>query len=211
MPTITDAVTADAKNIAVIGEGPVEEWVATKGGGFVRAHFDLPALLFDSSLLHLYDALLHLELEDLWRRYEADRVSFLAYLKDDVGLASLADRQHFANALARTYAGAELAWDSWLLLLIIAASAGPADFSRVRDLHGRCQTPRIVRDHVAGEAVKLHVFQYAQQPRGVRHVLTYVYNRVQNTPGQPHTDEDPGLELFSNAWPWRAGAVRTTC
>ena len=100
MPTVSDAV-ADPKNIAVIGEGPVEEWLAVTGGGFVRATFDLPALLFDAELLHLYDALLHLELSDLWSRYQADRVAFLAYLKDDVGLSSLADRQHFANALAR--------------------------------------------------------------------------------------------------------------
>lgn len=100
MPTLVDAAV-DAKNIAVIGEGPVEEWIAVAGGGFVRATFDLPALLFDACLLHLYDPLLHLELSDLWRRYEEDRVAFLTYLKDDVGLSSLADRQHFANALAR--------------------------------------------------------------------------------------------------------------
>ena len=58
-------------------------------------------MLCEADLLRLYDAMLHLDLHDMWKRYEADRVSFLAYLKDDVGLASLADRQHFANALAR--------------------------------------------------------------------------------------------------------------
>ena len=99
-PTVASSA-ADPKNIAVIGDGPIEEWIAIAGGGFVRATFDLPALLFDSDLLHLYDSLLHLELADLWARYEADRVSFLAFMKDEVGLSSLADRQHFANALAR--------------------------------------------------------------------------------------------------------------
>ena len=92
---------ASAKNIAVVSEGPIEEWIAIAGGGFKRATFDLPALLYDADLLHLYDPMLHLELSDLWRRYEEDRVAFLAYLKDECGLNSLADRQHFANALAR--------------------------------------------------------------------------------------------------------------
>ena len=88
-------------NIAVIGDGPVEEWVAVSGGTFVRSTFDLPALLFDAQLLHLYGALLHLEGADLFLRFEKDRTRFLEYLKDEVGLASLADRQHLANALGR--------------------------------------------------------------------------------------------------------------
>lgn len=90
-----------AKNIAVIADGAVEEWVAVKGGGFLRAAFDMPALLYDNQLLHLYDALLHYELYDMWARHAQDRDAFLEYLKTDVGMSSTADRQHFINALAR--------------------------------------------------------------------------------------------------------------
>ena len=64
-----------------LGDGSVEEWVALEGGGFERALFDLPALLQDADLLHLYDPLLHLELSELWKRYEIDRVKFLDFLK----------------------------------------------------------------------------------------------------------------------------------
>ena len=74
--------------------------LVTGDGRFQRAAFDLPALLHDADLLHLYDALLHLELYDLWQRYEVDRVAFLQYLKTE-GLTKLSDRQLFANALAR--------------------------------------------------------------------------------------------------------------
>ena len=90
---LSSSVAPSAKNIAIIGDGPIEEWIAVTGGGFQRATFDMPAMLQDADLLHLYDSLLHLELADLWTRYEADRVAFLAYLKDEVGLASLADRR----------------------------------------------------------------------------------------------------------------------
>lgn len=98
---VLGSVAPNTKNISVIGEGRIEEWVAVKGGGFVKAVFDMPALLYDNDLLHLYDSLLHLELYDLWTRYEEDRVAFLEYLKAEVGISSLADRQHFANALGR--------------------------------------------------------------------------------------------------------------
>ena len=37
-PTVSDAA-ADPKNIAQIGEGPVEEWTAVAGGGFVSSNF----------------------------------------------------------------------------------------------------------------------------------------------------------------------------
>lgn len=102
MPAVlSDSYGTSEANIAVIGEGPVEEWNALAGGGFERAAFDLPALLYDTDLLHLYDVLIAEELSDLWQRYSSDRVAFLAYLKDDVGLSKLSDRQLFANALAR--------------------------------------------------------------------------------------------------------------
>ena len=97
---LRDATSADKLTSVSTGE-QIEEWIAVKGGGFIRPIFNLPAVLCEADLLRLYDAMLHLDLHDMWKRYEADRVSFLAYLKDDVGLSSLADRQHFANALAR--------------------------------------------------------------------------------------------------------------
>ena len=53
-----------------------EEWIAVQGGTFVRASFDLPALLYDTDLLHLYDALLAEDLYDLWQRYEQDFATF---------------------------------------------------------------------------------------------------------------------------------------
>ena len=98
---VLGSVAPNVKNITVIGEGPIEEWVAIKGGGFKKSLFDMPALLYENDLLHLYDALLHLELYELWTRYEKDRVEFLEYLKAEVGISSLADRQHLANALGR--------------------------------------------------------------------------------------------------------------
>ncbi len=72
-----------------------------QGGGFKRVTFDLPALLYDTDLLRLYDALIAEDLRDLVLRYADDRDKFLAYLKDMVGMAKLADRQLVANALAR--------------------------------------------------------------------------------------------------------------
>ena len=99
MPILADSASS-AKNIADIRES-VEEWIAQEDGTFVKAEFDLPALLYDTDLLHLYDALLAEDLKDLWQRYQQDRVAFLNYLKDVVGLRNLSDRQLFANALAR--------------------------------------------------------------------------------------------------------------
>ena len=98
--TTTSRVVDPCRDIAVL-DTPVEEWVAVNGGIFQRATFDMPNLLYENDLTHLYDKLLHLDLYDLWQKSEIDRTVFLAHLKDEVGLSSLADRQHFANALAR--------------------------------------------------------------------------------------------------------------
>ena len=83
------------------GPGPVEEWVAVAGGGFVRATYDLPALLFDTDLLHLYSLLIAEDCRNLVERQQADRPAFLAYLKDVLNMEKLSDRQLLANALAR--------------------------------------------------------------------------------------------------------------
>ena len=85
----------------VFGPGPVEEWIAVAGGGFVRASHDLPALLYETDLLRLYGILIAEDCHDLMRRQASDRTAFLSYLKDTVGMSSLGDRQLLANALAR--------------------------------------------------------------------------------------------------------------
>lgn len=92
---------AKLRDFCDFGDDPVEEWVAVSGGIFERATHDLPATLFESGLIHLYAALFHLDASDLAQRHEANRTAFLSYLKDEIGIKSLADRQHLANALAR--------------------------------------------------------------------------------------------------------------
>ena len=82
-------------------DGEVEEWVAVKGGGFEKATYDLPALLYDANLLHLYDLLIDEDLMDLMTRCEENRVKFLDDLKEFHGLTKLSDRQLLANALGR--------------------------------------------------------------------------------------------------------------
>ena len=95
-----------AKNIAVIADGAVEEWVYGLQSR-VAAFFERPltcprcCMTIMNQLLHLYDALLHYELYDMWARHAQDRDAFLEYLKTYVGMSSTADRQHFINALAR--------------------------------------------------------------------------------------------------------------
>ena len=82
-------------------DGPIEEWVAVAGGGFKRAAHDMPAFLQANDLLPLYDILACQSLYKLYERCEADRVDFLRYLKDELCIASLSDRQLLANALSR--------------------------------------------------------------------------------------------------------------
>jgi hypothetical protein len=82
-------------------DGPVEEWIAQPGGGFKRAEFDLPALLYEVDLVQLYDQLCGESMLELIKRHEEDRVTFLEYLKNEVGMTKLADRQLLANALGR--------------------------------------------------------------------------------------------------------------
>ena len=82
-------------------DGPVEEWVAIAGGGFVRATYDLPAMLYEADLMSLYNILVAEDLHDLVKRHEAGEESFLLYLKDTVGMAKLGDRKILANCLAR--------------------------------------------------------------------------------------------------------------
>ena len=90
----------ELKGDMVFGPGPVEEWIAVAGGGFVRAAHDLPALLYEADLLRLYPTLIAEDCHDLMQR-QSDRTAFLTYLKDTVGMSSLGDRQVLANALAR--------------------------------------------------------------------------------------------------------------
>ena len=92
---------AELKGEIVFGPGPVEEWIAVAGGGFVRAAHDLPALLHEADLLRLYGTLIAEDCHDLMQRQSSDRTAFLTYLKDTVGMSSLGDRQLLANALAR--------------------------------------------------------------------------------------------------------------
>lgn len=101
-PTPTGLMPApELKGDMVFGPGPVEEWIAVAGGGFVRAAHDLPALLYEADLLRLYPTLIAEDCHDLMQRQLSDRTAFLTYLKDTVGMSSLGDRQVLANALAR--------------------------------------------------------------------------------------------------------------
>ena len=75
-------------------DGVVEEWIAAPGGGFQRATYDMPQLLSEASLCHLYDRLCAEDLSLLWMTFEKlGRESFLVFLKDDLGLSKLSDRQ----------------------------------------------------------------------------------------------------------------------
>ena len=94
-----------AKEVAIsfhpMFDGPVEEWVAVAGGGFVKATFDLPAMLFEADLMNLYNILVAEDLHDLVKRHEASEEAFLLYLKDNVGMNTLGDRKILANCVAR--------------------------------------------------------------------------------------------------------------
>lgn len=83
-------------------DGLVEEWVASPGGGFSKATFDMPKLLSDAALPHLYDRLVAEDLGLLTSSFERlGREGFISYLKDEIGLDKLSDRQLFTNAIAR--------------------------------------------------------------------------------------------------------------
>ena len=83
-------------------DGVVEEWIAAPDGGFVRAQYDMPMLLTDASIPHIYDRLCAEDCASLWRTFERlGREDFLSYLRDEIQLANRSDRQLFTNALSR--------------------------------------------------------------------------------------------------------------
>mmetsp|Transcript_121227 Transcript_121227/g.338355 ORF Transcript_121227/g.338355 Transcript_121227/m.338355 type:complete len:119 (-) Transcript_121227:231-587(-) len=104
MPIMREALFKEkTTSIASIGEGPIEEWVAMPGGGFQRCACDMPALLQEADLLHLYEQLISEDLAVLYKKYDdLGREAFLnAFLRDYLGIAKLTDRQFLANAIAR--------------------------------------------------------------------------------------------------------------
>lgn len=83
-------------------DGLIETLEAVPGGGFkpVGKANDLAAFLQEAGLLSLYDALIAESLPDLMRR-AGDEAGFGLWLKEYLGMASVADRRLLTNALTR--------------------------------------------------------------------------------------------------------------